>query len=130
MAAVALIRDRDDPRSSRSGLAQGNPAADRRPVSAVDVDWPGCLAGAVEESYFSCSYSPIADSEVVVGVLLVSFETTERVPADAGCALFASWRQRRPERRARRKPASGQPAYSRAIRATFPFCPGRNGSVF
>ena len=38
--------------------------------------------GIVEESFFTYSYSPIPDGDDVGGVLLVSFETTERVLAE------------------------------------------------
>jgi PAS domain S-box-containing protein len=38
--------------------------------------------GFVEEAYFTYSYSPIADGNGVGGVLLVSFETTDRVLAE------------------------------------------------
>jgi PAS domain S-box-containing protein len=38
--------------------------------------------GVVEESFFTYSYSPIPDGDGIGGVLLVSFETTERVLAE------------------------------------------------
>src|SRR5215467_12838564 len=38
--------------------------------------------GFVEEAFFTYSYSPIADGDGVGGVLLVSFETTDRVLAE------------------------------------------------
>jgi signal transduction histidine kinase len=38
--------------------------------------------GFVEEAFFTYSYSPIADGDRVGGVLLVSFETTDRVFAE------------------------------------------------
>src|SRR5262249_36018581 len=38
--------------------------------------------GFVEEAFFTYSYSPIPDGDGVGGVLLVSFETTERVLAE------------------------------------------------
>jgi hypothetical protein len=38
--------------------------------------------GFVEEAFFTYSYSPILEGESVGGVLLVTFETTERVLAE------------------------------------------------
>src|SRR6516225_7514191 len=48
------------------------------------VDQPLWLnrRGYVEETFFTYSYSPIPDGDGVGGVLLVSFETTERVLAE------------------------------------------------
>jgi PAS domain S-box-containing protein len=44
--------------------------------------------GFVEETFFTYSYSPIPDGDGIGGVLLVSFETTERVLADRRLAIL------------------------------------------
>ena len=38
--------------------------------------------GFVEEAFFTYSYSPIPDGDGIGGVLLISFETTDRVLAE------------------------------------------------
>lgn len=59
------------------GVLEGQPAT-------WSVDQPLRLnrRGRVEESFFTYSYSPITDGETIGGVLLVNFETTERVLAE------------------------------------------------
>src|SRR5262245_5735202 len=59
------------------GVLQG-----REATWSVDQELRLNRRGAIEESFFTYSYSPIPDDGGVGGVLLVSFETTERVLAE------------------------------------------------